>query len=363
MNKKLFSLLICSAVISLSSCTFDIGSMLPDGAGVIKDGSYFEVHYIDVGQADCELIICDGEAMLIDGGNVADSDLVVSYLDDMDVSEIEYMLCTHAHEDHVGGLPGPLSTLRVNNVYAPKAEADTKCYMDFKDKARASGGIVNPENGDMVELGSADVVFYVPDVGDDDLNNTSIMCRITYGGTSFLFTGDAEAEAEQSIMSSGAELEADVLKVAHHGSSSSTSDQFLDAVDPEYAVISCGKDNSYGHPHDETLKRLHDKDVMIYRTDMNGHIVAESDGNEIVFASEKSPQTQTDPYTENGSSVYGECIGNKNTKKYHAPDCGGLPDEKNRVYFSSPAEAEAAGYEPCSQCGGWGIRCNLVYKY
>lgn len=346
MNKKLFSLLICSAVICLSSCTLDLAMIDPAGSGAIKDGSYFEVHYIDVGQADCELIICDGEAMLIDGGNVDDSDLVVSYLTDMDVSEIEYMLCTHAHEDHVGGLPGPLSKFKVDNVYAPERESDTKCYRDFKEKARAAGGIINPENGDTVELGSSEVVFYVPDVNDGDLNNTSIMCRITYGDTSFLFTGDAEAEAEKSVMESGAELDADVLKVGHHGSSSSTSDQFLDAVDPEYAVISCGKDNSYGHPHDETLKRLHNKDVMIYRTDMNGHIVAESDGNEIVFASEKSPQTQTDPYTENDSSVYGECIGNKNTKKYHAPDCGGLPDEKNRVYFSSPAEAEAAGYEP-----------------
>lgn len=361
MNKKIISLLICFAVLMLSSCkagSIDL-RLFPRGevgSSMLPQNSTFEVHYIDVGQADCELILCDGEAMLIDGGNADDSSLVVSYLDDMGIREIEYILCTHAHEDHVGGLPGPLTRMTVRNVYAPVEESDAKCYRNFKEKAIAqTGKIKHPETGDKVRLGSAEVVFYVPQTPDDDLNNTSIMCRITYGETSFLFTGDGEASEEADIMAQGAELAADVLKVGHHGSSSSSSEEFIEAVNPSYAVISCGKDNSYGHPHYETLRTLYYSDTVLYRTDMQGHIIAESDGDNIIFATERNAQAVTNPYMpdeneEKTNSGYVAYIGNKNTKRFHSPDCYGLPKEENQVYFSSLEEAEGAGYKPCTLC-------------
>lgn len=361
MNKKFLSLLICSAVIALSSCSADgvdlrVFTSGNTGSGELPRDSYFEVHYIDVGQADCELIVCDGEAMLIDGGNAADSSLVVTYLDDMGIDDIAYMLCTHAHEDHVGGLSGPLSNMTVHNVYAPKETSDAKCYKTFEEKAAAqTGKIKHPQTGDKIKLGSAEAVFYAPNEDDDNLNNTSIMCRITYGDTAFLFTGDAEASEEADIMAQGVELSADVLKAGHHGSSSSSSEEFIRVVNPSYTVISCGKDNSYGHPHYETFRTLYYADTVLYRTDMQGHIIAESDGSNIIFATERNAESATNPYvpdeTEKESNGgYTAYIGNKNSKRFHRLDCYGLPKEENRVYFSSLDEAVEEGYKPCTLC-------------
>lgn len=367
MNKKCFSLLICSAVFTLSSCSALGLDLRPfptkpslKSAENYSGESYFEVHYIDVGQADCELVVCDGEAMLIDGGNTADSSLVISYLSDMGVDEIEYMLCTHAHEDHVGGLSGPLSTMTVENVYAPVKGSNSKCYESFVSKALSqTGEIKHPKTGDKLKLGSAEVTFYVPNKDlDDDLNNTSVMCRVTYGATAFLFTGDAEAIEEADIMAQGAELKADVLKVGHHGSSSSSSWEFIEAADPSYAVISCGKNNSYGHPHEGTLKTLYLADAEVYRTDLQGHIIASSDGSGIVFATEKNAQTAANTYEASAAeseqkgaeSAYIAYVGNKKTKRVHRPDCYGLPKEENRVYFSSLDEALNQGYKGCTLC-------------
>ena len=255
----------------------------------IPVNSNFEVHFIDVGQADSALIECDGETMMIDGGNVADSNLVAAYLKKEDVTELNYVVCSHAHEDHVGGLSGALSVTKADNIYAPKTEANTKAYKNFKKKAEEQNvEIKHPNVGDEIQLGSSTVEFLGPvDENGKDLNSTSIVLKITYGNTSFLFTGDAESDEEEEILNSGADLKSTVLKVGHHGSRTSTSYPFLREVMPQYAVISVEKGNSYGHPNEETLSKLSDAGVEVYRTDESGDIVMTSDGNSINIVTAK----------------------------------------------------------------------------
>ncbi len=255
----------------------------------IPENSNFEVHFIDVGQADSALIECDGETMMIDGGNVADSNVVAAYLKKEDVTELNYVVCSHAHEDHVGGLSGALSVTKADNIYAPKTEANTKAYKNFKKKAEEQNvEIKHPNVGDKIQLGSSTVEFLGPvDENGKDLNSTSIVLKIIYGNTSFLFTGDAESDEEEEILNSGADLKSTVLKVGHHGSRTSTSYAFLREVMPQYAVISVEKGNSYGHPNEETLSKLSDAGVEVYRTDESGDIVMTSDGNNISITTSK----------------------------------------------------------------------------
>ena len=255
----------------------------------IPENSNFEVHFIDVGQADSALIECDGETMMIDGGNVADSNVVAAYLKKEDVTELNYVVCSHAHEDHVGGLSGALSVTKAYNIYAPKTKANTKAYKNFKKKAEEQNvEIKHPNVGDEIQLGSSTVEFLGPvDENGKDLNSTSIVLKITYGNTSFLFTGDAESDEEEEILNSGADLKSTVLKVGHHGSRTSTSYPFLREVMPQYPVISVEKGKSYGHPNEDTLSKLSDAGVEVYRTDESGDIVMTSDGNSINIVTAK----------------------------------------------------------------------------
>lgn len=337
--KKIISF-ISALIISLTSC----GVETPKETAVVS--GEFQVHYIDVGQADCSLLICGDDAMLIDGGNADDSSLVVTYLRKLGIEKLDYMVCTHAHEDHVGGLSGPLNTVTVENVYAPETEADSKVYNNFKKSAlKNAGEIKNPKYGEIIELGDAKITFLAPVREDyEDLNNTSIILKAEFGETSFLFTGDAERDAEYDLMETGADIRVDVLKVGHHGSGSSTSYRFLNEVMPRYAVIQVGKDNSYGHPHDEVLSRLRDAEVEVFRTDENGDIIATSDGKNITFETKKSVSVATDTEKEY------DYIGNKNSKTFHKSTCNALPTEKNRVYFSKREDAVNGGFKPCGNC-------------
>lgn len=317
----------------------------------ISKESYFEVHFIDVGQADCSLILCDGESLLIDGGNVADSSLVVAYLLSEGVEELDYVICTHAHEDHVGGLSGPLNKFTVTEaVFAPETGADTDCYEDFiKALDKQNMELTVPENGYTFSLGESTVEFVGPVTEDyADINNTSLVTKITYGETSFLFTGDAERESENDILDAGFNVSADVLKVGHHGSENSTTYRFLREVSPEIAVISVGSGNKYGHPTEEALSRLRDADVKVYRTDMQGHIKITSDGQKLTVTTNKNQNIETNPTKP--APTPENYIGNKNSKIFHLPTCSSLPKESNRVYFSSREQAINEKYNPCSRC-------------
>lgn len=321
----------------------------------LPKNSKFEVHFMDVGQADSALILCDDKAMLIDGGNASDSSLIYTYLKNHNVSQIDYLICSHPHEDHIGGLSAALSNFDVNAVYAPSVKADSSVYNTFIQKVSQKGlTIQEPACGNGFKLGSSDVVFYGPVYATNDLNNNSIVLKITYGKTSFLFTGDAEREEEQDILSKDYDLSATVLKVGHHGSANSTTYPFLREIMPKYAVISVGKNNSYNHPSEDALSRLRDADVKVYRTDMQGDIIAVSDGENVSFSTKKNTNVETNTTavpsefeTESSSSSY---IGNRNTKKFHLPSCRSLPAEHNRVYFTSRAEAISNNYSPCGNC-------------
>lgn len=311
------------------------------------EGSTLAVHFIDVGQADAALLLCGGQAMLIDGGNVADSSLVVSYLEQQGVAALDYVVCTHAHEDHVGGLSGPLNTCTAAHVLSPVTEYDSKAFRDFAKYTAAQGlELEIPAPGDTFPLGEAEVTVLGPVRDYGETNNTSLVLRVEFGETSFLFTGDMEREAEADLLEAGAELESTVLKVGHHGSDTSTSYPFLRAVAPRYAVISVGEGNSYGHPTEAALSRLRDADTTVYRTDLQGTVVAVSDGTSVSFTTGRDA-APAPGRTDEGEMRY---IGNANSHVFHLDTCSGLPTEKNRVEFASRTEAAAAGYTPCGRC-------------
>lgn len=310
-------------------------------------GENLTVHFLDVGQADSVLLECAGQFMLIDGGNVADSSYVVSYLENQGVKELELVVCTHAHEDHAGGLPGVLAVYPTAAVWAPTKTYDSKCFNDFLYYVNQQGLEIRiPNPGDTFALGKAAVTVLGPVTSYAETNNTSLVLSVQFGENRFLFTGDMERDAENDMLDAGANVKADVLKVGHHGSETSTSYRFLYEVDPKYAVISVGRDNSYGHPHEEPMSRLHDADVTVYRTDELGAIVAVSDGKNITFSWEKGAVKPVDP-TENAESYY---IGNKNSKVLHVPDCANLPAEKNQIRFESYEDAISQGFAPCGNC-------------
>ena len=254
----------------------------------VGESSTFAVHFVDVGQADCALVVCDGQYMLIDGGNAEDSDLVYTYLKEQDVTHLDYLVATHLHEDHIGGLSSAPYAATIGTALAPETSGTTKVSKNLvKSLATRDVELTIPEIGSEFLLGSARVRVLGPVKKYSDTNDTSLVLAVDYGQTTFLFTGDMEREAELDLVESGANLSATVLKVGHHGSSSGTSYPFLREVMPQYAVISVGEGNSYGHPHEEPLSRLSDAETTIYRTDHSGTIIAYSDGTTVTFETER----------------------------------------------------------------------------
>ena len=340
-------------VLGLTAC-----DSLPDSGGhTVKPSTGssqpFEMHFIDVGQALSVLVECDGQFMLYDGGNVDDGSLVVSYLQKQGVEQLQYVFCSHAHEDHVGGLAAVMAKFPAGHAYSPVTEGSTKCFNDFVKYTQQQGlQLEVPSVGTVWPLGSATVTMLGPVTQYSETNNTSLVLRIDYGDTSFLLTGDMENTAETDLVNSGANLKADVLQVGHHGSSTSTGYLFLNAVLPEMGVISCGTGNKYGHPHEETLSILRDAKVDVYRTDLQGTITIGSDGQNFTVGTERFvPDSQLNPTDPSSSSTAQQAyIGNVNSKKFHLPTCPNLPAEKNQVLFSSYDEAIAAGYTPCASC-------------
>ncbi len=336
--------------LGLTACDSSGGHIVKPSTGTSQP---FEMHFIDVGQALSVLVECDGQFMLYDGGNVDDGSLVVSYLQKQGVEQLQYVFCSHAHEDHVGGLAAVMAKFPAGHAYSPVTESSTKCFNDFVKYTQQQGlQLEVPSVGTVWPLGSATVTMLGPVTQYSETNNTSLVLRIDYGNTSFLLTGDMENTAETDLVNSGANLKADVLQVGHHGSSTSTGYLFLNAVLPEMGVISCGAGNKYGHPHEETLSILRDAKVDVYRTDLQGTITIGSDGQNFTVGTERFvPDSQLNPTDPSSSSTAQQAyIGNVNSKKFHLPTCPNLPAEKNQVPFSSYDEAIAAGYTPCASC-------------
>lgn len=308
----------------------------------------FTVHFIDVGQADAALILSGNQTMLIDGGNVADSDLIVAYLREQGVQTLDYVVGTHGHEDHIGGLAAALSQFPTNEVWSPVSEYSSNAFANFAKYAQEQGlSLIKPEPNHTFMLGEAQVTVLGPVKEYSNANNTSIVLRIDYGSTSFLFTGDIERAAEEDLIESGAYLKADVLKVCHHGSNSSSTYPFIYAVEPKYGVISSGEGNDYGHPDEEVLSRFRDSDTILYRTDLQGHIIARSDGENITFETNRNFGIVTNP-TVATPTVQLNYIGNINSKVVHLSTCSSLPNEQNRIYFDN--RSDAIDYKSCGIC-------------
>ena len=343
--KKLLSLLL--VLLLLCGCSFPI-----ETTPAPTPGQELTVHFIDVGQADCALLECGGEYILIDGGNVEDSSLVVNYLEKQGVTQLQAVIASHAHEDHAGGLPGVLAVFEAKAVYAPTKTYASNCFDDFVYYTDQQGlEITIPSPGDRFTFGGATVTVLGPVKSYAETNDTSIVLMVQFGDTKFLFTGDMETAAENDMLDYWGEdfdWHADVLKVGHHGSDTSTGYRFLRAVMPTYGVISVGQGNSYGHPCEAPLSKLRDAGVTIFRTDKLGTILATSDGKQVQIGC-PSGGTPDVPAGTTGKTIF---IGNTNSKKLHVEGCASLPKEENRTMFEDYDAAIAAGYTPCSKCMG-----------
>lgn len=335
-------------------------------------GKKLTVSYIDVGQADSILIQTPGgKNVLIDAGNNGDASTIVTYLKAQNISRLDYVIATHSHEDHIGSLDTVIKTFDIGQVVMPKESSNTQTFRDVLT-AIANKGLkpIEAKAGVKLDLGSEIYAeLLAPNSsGYEDTNDYSAVLRLIYGKNSFLFTGDAEAQSETEMLRLGSQLKADVLKVGHHGSRTSSTAAFLKLVAPKYAIISVGKGNSYGHPTGEALARLSSVGATIYRTDESGTIVCESDGENITFKTLGSsiqprapssvpaavsaapssnivaaPTPASSQSDNQGVTVYGTKTG----AKYHTDGCRSLAKSKVPMTLSA---AKSSGLTPCSIC-------------
>ena len=356
-----------------------------------------EVHYIDVGQGSATLLKSGRHAMLIDTGDSDQGTKIQLYLTKQGVENLDYLVLTHPDADHIGGAPVIITKFGIGQLFLSNYEKDNKTTQKVRDAMQYKGLTASDcQVGDTYTLGNASFTILAPVKEYADSNNASIALMVENGNNRFLFTGDCEAEAEADLIASGADLSADVYLAGHHGSDTASSQAFMDAVSPTYAVISCGEGNSYGHPHAEVLNRFRSMGIQVFRTDEQGSIVAESDGTQITWNCAPSESWQTgertknaqnavtdqayaqepemqQPTDENGAATQqsdavtlpaqeqrpvvvdetpaGNYIGNRNNGKLHKSSCSYLPDPQNQVPFTTREEAVEAGYDdPCKRC-------------
>ena len=244
---------------------------------VLTDGEA-AIHFIDVGQGDSVLIQTTQGSVLIDGGDNNMGTRVTQYIRDAGISELAYVIATHPHADHIGGLVTVLGEFPIGILIMPNVVHDTRTFERFLDAIEDNDvPLMEPVVGNSFFVGEAEFTIIAPNSETyQDLNDYSVSLRMTLGATSFIFTGDAERRSETEMLQHY--ISADVLHVGHHGSRTSTIQEFLDAVDPSIAVISVGSDNIHGHPHDDVVDRLIEAGIRIYRTDLHGHVVIVTDG-------------------------------------------------------------------------------------
>lgn len=251
-----------------------------------------QVYFIDVGNAD-SILIRQGEVnALIDAGERGDGDDVLAYLSQQGVKKLDLVIATHPHADHIGGMTDVINGLAIDKFvmsFMPEDETPTTAtYLDMLEALdNKSVPVEEAKPGTVYTLGTAQLTVLAPLSESDEANNISVVTRLTFGERSFLFMGDAETDVEGELLTSGRPLSADVIKVGHHGSNTSSSQAFLSKVDPDFAIVPCGKGNSYGHPHDEVLTRLDKMDVEVYRADVHGHVAIATDGKNLTISTQK----------------------------------------------------------------------------
>ena len=309
-KKKLFSILVVLVVVCIAGFLSHRGESIqplveyfpfleeifpqesvPAGAPVM-DGAGLRVHILDVGQADCILIQGPEKVLVIDGGESGDASTIIQYLQKQGVERIDYYLNTHPHSDHYGGITQVMQAIPTGEFFHhPVPEEHTPTTRSYQKLIRylldskTKTTVLDP--GDTLDLGGGAVLtILAPLEGYEDMNNNSLVGRLTFGERAFLFTGDAEKKSEKAILESGVELSADVYSIPHHGSNTGMTQKFLDQVKPQYATISVGKDNDYGHPHRDTIQRLSEGEIPCLRTDLLGNIVFETDGKTLSLSTD-----------------------------------------------------------------------------
>lgn len=356
-----------------------IGNYGSADANSLEDGDTLEVHYIDVGQGDSILIRQGEQSMLIDAGNNNKGTTVWSYLLHQNVDHLTYAIGTHPDADHIGGMDVVLYKIDCDTVMLPACASDTKTYEELIQTIGQRGQkVVTPKQGQVYTLGKASFQILTDTDKNygDNTNDYSLAFRLTFGDTSFLFTGDAEKAAEQDMLASGLTVQSDVFKAAHHGADTANTEDFLTAVHPTYCVISCGEGNSYGHPRAGVLNQLRAMGVKVFRTDEQGTIVATSDGSTITWnaspseswqageptgSAEKSKDSKSTLDQQSGVSYakdstdveQGDYILNANTKKFHRPTCASVKrmSDANKIVSTESRETLIEqGYEPCKNC-------------
>lgn len=325
-----------------------------ESSEVISTGCQIKVHFIDVGQADSIYIqLPDRNDVLIDGGNVADGQTVVNYLKAQGVDDIELMIATHPHEDHIGGLADVFDAFKVDKVIDSGIAQTNDVYRAYMAKVKVEGCVYEVNNKQTLIWGNTVLKIFTGYQPRLDLNNVSVVSQLDTGDIEFLFMGDAGNIAEPLLRG---DLSSDILKVGHHGSYSSSTISFRSRVAPKVAVISVGADNDNGHPFPATLARIEAKGATIYRTDLNGNIVVTTDGNIYSVATDRDlavpvqPVVATKPILPAQSE--GVYVGSKNSHKYHYPDCSGAKQikEENKIWFNSTTDAATSGYTSCAIC-------------
>lgn len=326
------------------------------------------VTYLDVGQGNGILVQCDDQTMLIDGGPRESSSFVVSYLNRMGIQKLDYMLISHFDEDHLAGAVGALHNFPVGTLLTPDYETDTGIYDSYTEAAEENGcEAVHPSLGDTFSLGSGSFQIISPvSWGHEDENQDSIGIILKNGRDRFFIGGDIGLEGEQEILESGVDIQADVMLTNYHGSH--VSREFFQAVDPSWAVISCGENNSYGHPRQDTVELLQEFQVPLFRTDKQGTITAVSKGQGITFdqdpcndytpgentlGEEEEIQEETRENLSNSAREDSDYILNIHTKKIHLPDCSSVKsmDEDNMAFYKGDEDTLLSqGYTPCGNC-------------
>lgn len=254
---------------------------------IFADENTLNVYFIDVGQADSILLENKGHYMLIDAGNNEDGPKLVKYFSEFGIKEFDYVVGTHAHEDHIGGMDDIIKNFKIDNFYMPDAITTTKTFEDVLDALEETNVIFQtPKVNQTFNLQDTTITTLSVTADEKNLNDTSIVLKVKHGTNTFLFMGDASTKIEKNLLNK--DIKSDVLKVGHHGSRYSTSLEFLKKASPEYAVISVGENNTYKHPHEEILKRLEEQNIQIYRTDKQGTILAKSNGSIITFSTIKT---------------------------------------------------------------------------
>lgn len=337
--------------------------------GVMSTTSFAQtdVHILDVDQGLSVLIESQGHYMLYDGGDSNKSSYVVSYLKQEEVPSLDYIVASHYDSDHLNGVVGALNVFPVLNVWGPDYTTETKVFQSFQSAVSEKGlAVVHPAVGNEYKLGDATIQILAPSSDNySDVNNYSIAMRIQDGDTSFLITGDAEAESEKEIIASKLTLDSDVYIMGHHGSGTSTSWDLLQAVTPEYAVLSCGDGNSYGHPHIESMEKLDAMDIHLFRTDKQGNIVASTDGKNITWSSNPcddytpgneddhsaQPQKQTTPSASSSQTASSSVYWTPKGKSYHnRQNCSTLKRSKTILSGSLNDALSAGKLDPCDIC-------------